>query len=44
MKLVDPLLEDTEKHNRVRVPIVIVVALQLCEVDLVHKGTSISPE
>lgn len=42
MKLMDPLLEDAKEHDWVRVSIVVVVALEFSEVDLVHEGSSVS--
>jgi hypothetical protein len=44
MKLVDPLIEDSQKHYRVGISIVVVVALKLSQVDLVHEGSAVGTE
>jgi hypothetical protein len=41
VKLMDPLQEDAKEHNRVGVSIVVVVALEFCQIHLVHKGASV---
>jgi hypothetical protein len=44
MELVDPFIEDAEEHYRIRIAIVVVVALQLRQVYLVHEGASVRTE
>ncbi len=44
VKLVDPLIVYSEQHDRVRVTVVVIVALKLCQIDLVHEGTSVGFE
>jgi hypothetical protein len=44
MKLVDPLIVNPEQHYRVRVAVVVIVALKLRQVNLVHERASICSE
>lgn len=44
MKLVYPLIVDPEQHDRVGITVVVIVALELCQIDLVHEGTSVGSE